>query len=82
MEKIVEKKEGNVQPNKVWEQGSLAFQLGFSIIVPIVGGLFLGRFLDTKFSTHPLLMITLLISGIAISFFVAKDTVAKIIQSK
>ena len=46
----------------------LAFELGFSLSIPIVGGVLLGRWLDTQFTTKPILTLILLLGGVIISF--------------
>ncbi len=43
---------------------SLALQLGFFIVIPLIGFLFLGIFLDKKLSTSPLFTIILFIFGL------------------
>jgi len=47
----------------------LAFQLGFLIIVPLIGFLFLGVFLDKKFNSSPIfLLLSIFLSFIFIFF--------------
>ncbi len=52
---------------------SLALDLGFSISIPIIGGVFLGAWLDDRFNTSPKLTLSLLFVGIIIgSISIAK----------
>jgi len=61
---------------KSWSAVSLAWELGYSIAVPLVGLALLGRFLDKKFGMSPwLLMAGILISILISSFFIYKKTV-------
>jgi F0F1-type ATP synthase assembly protein I len=46
---------------------SLGSQLGFAIAAPLVLCLFLGIFLDKKFNTSPLFLITLVIFSIIVT---------------
>ncbi len=77
-----------MQPKKeynnssVYVQGSLAFQLGFVIIIPILGGFFLGRYLDEKLGTQPIFKLGLMILGLVLSYFSARNTISKIIKLK
>ena len=43
--------------------------MGFYIAVAIVGGIWAGHWLDTKFNTNPLLLLTGLVLGIAVAGF-------------
>lgn len=43
-------------------------QIGISMMVPIIGCLFLGKFLDDKLSTKPWLLIIFIIIGIMVAF--------------
>ncbi len=46
---------------------SLVSQLGLSISLPIVGGAFLGQFLDDKFHLYPKMTLSLIFLGVIIS---------------
>ena len=43
-------------------------ELGFVIAIPIVGGVFLGRWLDGKFDTNPMLTVIGVVLGVMVSF--------------
>ncbi len=55
---------------------SLVSQLGFSISLPIVGGAFLGQFLDKTFHLYPKMTLLLILLGVFIAgsniFFLVK----------
>jgi len=54
---------------KFWYALSLAWQLGFLIIVPIVGFMALGIWLDAVVSTPPLFLLIGLVIGIGITAY-------------
>lgn len=53
---------------KFYKTLSAALSLGTSIVLPIVGGVLLGRYLDSLFASAPLATITLLLVGVALGF--------------
>lgn len=62
---------------KPWSAVSLAWELGYSIAVPLVGLALVGRFLDKKFESSPwFLLIGILISITISSYLIYKKTVA------
>ena len=69
-------KEENKKSEKPWSAVSLAWELGYSMAVPLVGLALLGRFLDKKFGTSPwLLLVGILISISISSYLIYKKTV-------
>lgn len=48
---------------------SIASNIGLSMIIPLVGGALIGRFLDQKWSTSPKITITLIILGVLLGFY-------------
>lgn len=56
---------------ETWSALSLAWQLGYSITIPLVVLALLGRLLDKKFGTSP----WLLLSGVLLSLVVSTFTV-------
>ncbi len=53
---------------------ALASELGFSIALPIVGGIIIGSFFDSKLRTQPAFTLVLLVVGVMIgmyNFFIA-----------
>jgi F0F1-type ATP synthase assembly protein I len=68
-------KEENEKNEKSWSAVTLAWELGYSIAVPLVGLALVGRFLDKKFDTSPwLLLVGILISILISSFLVYRKT--------
>lgn len=55
------------EKNQTWSALSLAWQLGYSIAIPIVVFALGGRLLDKKFGTSP----WLLLSGVMLSLFLS-----------
>ncbi len=43
-------------------------QIGITMMVPIIGCVFLGIFLDTKFGTSPLVLMIMIFVGMAVAF--------------
>jgi len=67
MEDSTSKKEKSI----FWQAVSLAFQFGYTITIPLVILVLLGRFLDKKFDSSPIfilagIIISVIISGIAL----------------
>jgi F0F1-type ATP synthase assembly protein I len=61
---------------KPWSAVSLAWELGYSIAVPLVGLALVGRFLDKKLGTSPWLILAgILISILISSYLIYKKTV-------
>ena len=61
---------------KPWSAMSLAWELGYSIAVPLVGLALIGRFLDKKFESSPwFLLIGILISITISSYLIYRKTV-------
>ena len=59
-----ESKQKNKDKEKFIPAISLASELGFSISLPIIGGAFLGQFLDNKFNTTPRITLSLVFLGV------------------
>lgn len=61
---------------KPWSAVSLAWELGYSIAVPLVGLALVGRFLDKKFESSPwFLLAGILISISVSSYLIYRKTV-------
>lgn len=54
---------------RMYENLSLISQIGIMMVIPIVGGLWLGNYLDEKFHTSPLFLLSLIALGAVSSFF-------------
>lgn len=44
-------------------------QLGFSLIIPLVGGAFLGSYLDEQFGTQPKITLSLILLGLFLGLY-------------
>lgn len=61
---------------ETWSTISLAWQLGYSIAIPLIALALLGRFLDKKFETSPwLLLVGIFLSLITSTFLVYSKTI-------
>lgn len=78
MDKNGEKKE----QNQTWSALSLAWELGYTIAVPLVILAFAGRWLDRRFDTSPWLLLSAIFVSIPISTIVIYMKVMKIIDKK
>ncbi|KAB3530891.1 AtpZ/AtpI family protein [Alkaliphilus serpentinus] len=47
---------------------SLISYIGISMIVPIAGGLYIGRWMDQKFNTQPIFLFASIITGVVVAF--------------
>lgn len=54
--------------SKILENLALISQLGISMTIPILGGIFVGRFLDNKFQTDIIFLVIFSVLGIITSF--------------
>lgn len=62
-------KEEDKKNEKPWSAVSLAWELGYSIAVPLVGLAFVGRFLDKKLESSPWFLLTGILISISISSY-------------
>lgn len=60
-------KENCKDKEKFYKVLSNSLELGFSISLPIVGGVLLGNYLDGRFNSHPKLTLSLLFCGLILS---------------
>lgn len=65
---------GNIQRKKRTETADYSIlahysSVGFSIIVPVIIGTFLGVYLDQRFGTKPVLTIVLIFFGTVLGFY-------------
>jgi F0F1-type ATP synthase assembly protein I len=62
-------KEEDKKNEKPWSAVSLAWELGYSIAVPLVGLALVGRFLDKKLESSPWFLLTGILISISISSY-------------
>ncbi len=56
------------KPENFWKLVAEATQLGWNLVVPIVGGVLLGRYLDDRFGKEFTWTLSLLLMGVAVAF--------------
>ncbi|ABR46574.1 conserved hypothetical protein [Alkaliphilus metalliredigens QYMF] len=66
----------------VMENLSLLSFIGISMIVPIIGGLYIGRWIDARFNTQPIFLFVFIIMGVIVSFMNLFKVAAKDIEQK
>lgn len=76
-EEKLQKKEKK-QENKLYQSISIATQLGYSVSLPIVGGAFLGSFLDNKFNSAPKLTLSFIFFGLVVSGYSVYKMIKKL----
>ena len=54
--------------------------IGFSLIVPLVGGAFLGSYLDNKFDSAPKITLSLIFFGLFIGLYTMYKTVKDLLN--
>jgi F0F1-type ATP synthase assembly protein I len=64
---------------ETWSALSLAWQLGYSITIPLIVLALLGRFLDKKFNTSPWLLLAGIFLSLIVSTFAVYSKTIKII---
>jgi len=61
---------------------SFAWQLGFFIILPIVGFLFIGKWLDEKFGTAPIILVGGIVIGVVVTVYEVRSMMRPFINEK
>ena len=56
------------RPESFWQLVAQATTLGWNMVVPIVGGVLLGRYLDDTFDKEFTWTLSLLLMGVAVAF--------------
>jgi len=59
---------GEDRPDNFWQLVAQATTLGWNMVIPIVGGVLLGRYLDDRFDKEFTWTISLLFMGVAVAF--------------
>ena len=72
--------EKRIKSDKSWYYLRVFGEIGFSIAIPIAGGAFLGKYIDSLFSTYPKATLILLLGGIAVSFITLFRAVQEILD--
>lgn len=50
------------------ENLALLSHIGIMMIIPIIGGVYAGRWIDNKFNTQPVFLFVCIIAGVAVAF--------------
>lgn len=50
------------------ENLALISYIGISMIVPIIGGVYIGRWLDSRFNTQPIFLFVSIVTGVIVAF--------------
>lgn len=74
-----EKPQKTKEKNQTWSALSLAWQLGYSIAIPLVALALVGRILDKKFSTSPWFILTGIFLSLIVSTFAVYYKTVKIL---
>lgn len=53
---------------KMYENLVFLTQIGISMIIPILGGLFIGKFIDEKLGTKSIFMLICIVLGVVVAF--------------
>ncbi len=61
-------KQPEEKPDNFWQLVAQATTLGWNMVIPIVGGVLLGRYLDDKFDKEFTWTLSLLLMGVAVAF--------------
>jgi ATP synthase protein I len=67
---------------EVWFYIGVVGNIGYSLVLPIVGGALLGSYVDRQWSTYPKATLVLLGIGCVIAVGVFKHTMAEILHRK
>ncbi len=59
---------GKDRPENFWQLVAQATTLGWNLMIPIVGGVLLGRYLDDRFDKEFTWTLSLLLMGVAVAF--------------
>ena len=59
---------GEARPGNFWRLAAQATTLSWNLMVPIVGGVLLGRYLDDMFDKEFTWTLSLLLMGVAVAF--------------
>ena len=59
---------GEARPENFWKLVAQATTLGWNMVIPIVGGVLLGRYLDDTFDKEFTWTLSLLLMGVAVAF--------------
>ncbi|SCY87547.1 AtpZ/AtpI family protein [Alkaliphilus peptidifermentans] len=66
----------------MFENLALISYIGISMIVPIIGGVYLGRWIDSRLNSQPIFLFVLIIMGVIVAFMNLFKVATKDIDKK
>lgn len=75
-------KEKNQKPDSSWSALGLAWELGYTIAVPLVLFALVGRFLDKKLGTSPFLLLAGILLSIGVTSWLVYKKTREIIEKE
>jgi len=67
---------------KMYENLVFLTQIGISMVVPILGGLLIGKFIDEKVGTNSIFMLSFIVLGVVVAFMNVYKMVMKDYRKK
>ncbi|MFH0791937.1 MAG: AtpZ/AtpI family protein [bacterium] len=72
----------NSSVNHVLSLLSLGIEISLSVVIPLLGGIVIGKFLDNKLNSSPVLLIVLIILGLVVSGYQIYRLIAPYLRGK
>lgn len=73
-------KKAEKEKSVFWQAVGLAFKFGYTITIPLVALALAGRFLDKKFDSSPLLLLTGIVLSLIVSSIILLVKVKKVME--
>lgn len=73
-------KESEKEKSVFWQAVGFAFKFGYTVTIPLVALALAGRFLDKKFDSSPLLLLTGIVLSLIISSIMLLMKVKKVME--
>ena len=73
-------KESEKKNSAFWQAVGLAFKFGYTITIPLIALALAGRFLDKKFDSSPLLLLTGIVLSLIVSSIMLLVKVKKVME--
>jgi len=64
------------------ENLALLSYIGISMVVPILGGLMIGKWIDTRFNTEPIFLLIFIVFGVIVAFMNLFKVATKDVKNK
>ncbi|SES83191.1 Putative F0F1-ATPase subunit Ca2+/Mg2+ transporter [Natronincola peptidivorans] len=72
----------NRKKGNVLENIALISYIGISMIIPIIGGVYIGRWVDNRFDTQPIFLFACIIIGVIVAFINLFKVATKDVKKK